>query len=128
MSDLQITAACQPAPFDHDLQTLACGGTLTNGGTEMLAVVAIGVTPGETQADVLEYALAPKESAMLPAPPAGGVWVIGAETGGQIRRRQHWSMAGAITVGALAGAGAASIGLLAGAAVGRAAKRRRQGY
>lgn len=127
MSDLQITAACQPAPFGEDLQTLGCGGSLTNTGAHLLTVVAIGITPGKTEADVLEYELVPQATALLPAPPAGGVWVLGAETSTQMRRRSDWTTVGAITVGALSGVGTASV-LLAGIAAGAAAVKRHRDY
>lgn len=107
MDQLQIQAACDPVPFGEGLQTLACAGTLRNPGPELLHVVAIGVVPGQSSAVVDEYDVPAGAAVELPAPPQGGVWVIGAQTAGQINRRSDWAIAGAVGVGALAGIGAA---------------------
>lgn len=109
MVQLQIQAACDPVPFGEGLQTLACAGTLRNPGPNLLYVVAIGVVPGQSTAIVEEYDLPAGATVSLSAPPQGGVWVIGAETQGQVNRRSDWAIAGAVGVGTLAGVGAADI-------------------
>lgn len=101
-----VTGSCQPVDAGDGLLTLACAGVISNPGPQKMIVAVVGVVPGQQAAQVQEYTLFAGMSTTLPAPPAGGFWVIGYETQSQIRWQNGWALAGGIGFSVLAGIGA----------------------
>ena len=86
--------------------TVPCSGKLT--AKEDVAVVALEQGP-TSWGRTLEYVLRAGQSATLPDPQPGMVWVVAWSTLAEEDRRLALWVAGAVTVGALAGIGLAEI-------------------
>lgn len=105
LGPIQIHAQCSVTARDRRA-TLACGATLV--ATEDVAVVAVEQGP-TSWGRTLEYVLSAGQSATLPEPSPGMVWVVAWATITETDRRLAMWVAGALAVGALAGIGLAEL-------------------
>lgn len=94
-----ITAACAPHRVEGALAfTLACGGTLTAGGSSPVAGEAVLIdSAGQTHGSVERFTLLPGQSFALATPPSGQQWLVADMSHAQ---------AGAIATEVLVGVGA----------------------